>query len=120
MDAPDLQALNRYSQHRCPAVHHVVAWADEGRPYWDCKGGSACTIADLERAGVSPSDIKVLIVPGAPAHMVVDVRLDGQDYVLDSASPWLERPSDYQILATVPAFALQAWIPQARQFDVRP
>ena len=112
MHAPDLQALNRYVNGHYSLTQHVVAWADEGRP--DCKGFSALKIDALERAGVNPSDIKVLIVPGSPAHMVVQVRLDGQDYVLDSASPWLERPEDYQILASEPAYALQAWIPQAR------
>ena len=113
MTPHDLQTLNRYINGHYPAVHHVVPWDQEGRPEWDCKGLSALKIDALEAAGVNPSDIKVLIVPGAPAHMVVQVRLDGQDYVLDE-TPWLNRPSDYQILASAPAYALQAWIPQAR------
>ena len=114
MHAPDLQTFNRSINGHYPVVHHVVPWEQEGRLEWDCKGLAALKIDALEAAGVNPSDIKVLIVPGAPAHMVVQVRLDGHDYVLDSASPWLERPEDYQIIGSEPAYAVQAWIPQAR------
>ena len=61
----------------------------KGRPDWDCKGFSALKIDALERAGVTRLTSSVPIVPGAPLHMVVQVRLDGQDYVLDE-TPWLE------------------------------
>ena len=111
MHVPDLQALNRYVNTHYRVTQHALAWADEGQPAYDCKGLAALKIDALERAGVSPSDLTVLLVNDG-RHVVLRV---GADCVLDeNPDGACERSTDYTIWGELPAYIWSGFIPQAR------
>ena len=115
MTLPDLQALNRYVNGHYEHASGYVAYADEGKPGigWDCRGFAALKAYKLMGLGVSQSEMRVLDTD-FDGHMVLEVKTSEGSCIMDDQHDECGRPGYYSVDATVPAFALQAWIPQAR------
>lgn len=97
-----LQTIN-LAINAVPLRTTAIRWADEGRDGYDCKGMVWLKAQRAHEAGIPWEHMRVLIVrevmPGRPeSHAVLAV--DG--YVLDNLSPWLEKPSDYDVVISQP------------------
>ncbi len=88
----DLQAFNRAENRAYPLNNRPLAWADEGKDGYNCKGFVTLKARDLNRLGVSYDRMRSLSV--APNHRVLEV--DG--VILDNLSAWLNKPTDYRII----------------------
>ena len=98
----DLQGWYRGFVQTHPLRNHPVPLADEVKPAWDCKGFVALTYAALLAQGVGADKLWTLTVDNG-AHVVLEVDLGDHAVVLDNLSPWLQRPSDYNVTRRRPA-----------------
>lgn len=79
-----------------PLQNEPLPLALDGKPNYDCKGFTALKVKAFLAAGVTEGRMRALIVrEGANLHEAL--QLD--DVVLDNLSPWLNKPSDYDVVA---------------------
>ncbi len=85
-----LQSVSRSVNHR---IKPMSDWDNYGkRDYWtiprngkgDCEDYVLMKRAELMARGISPSLLLITLVEGSEAHVVLTVRTDHGDYILDS------------------------------------
>ena len=90
-------AINAHTALRTTAIR----WADEGKDGYDCKGMVWLKAQALHADGIPWDQMSVLIVRNtgsAERHAVLDVG--GQ--VLDNLSPYINKPTDYDVVMRQP------------------